>query len=202
MHPDVAIAHPCHPGERSAADSLASACRNSSLREESLVARSIAVHEQRNGEEAEEGGGVSKREEGAEGEAGRAGVGGRAAQAKQLSAPLAAEWEGVSSAAPQEALRQSRREETQSPARCEKGGSEGAREEEPEREEGAGYADVRVLVAEDNLVNQMVLRRILARLGVRHDVVADGAQAVKAWSSKHYDLILMVSEGRIGCTAE
>ena len=196
MHPDVAIAHPCHPGERSAADSLASACRNSSLREESLVARSIAVHEQRNGEEAEEGGGVSKREEGAEGE------GGRAAQAKQLSAPLAAEWEGVSSAAPQEALRQSRREETQSPARCEKGGSEGAREEEPEREEGAGYADVRVLVAEDNLVNQMVLRRILARLGVRHDVVADGAQAVKAWSSKHYDLILMVSEGRIGCTAE
>jgi CheY-like chemotaxis protein len=49
----------------------------------------------------------------------------------------------------------------------------------------------RVLVAEDNLVNQKVVRHILERLGYRVDVVADGRAAVDAWRTGRYHLILM-----------
>ncbi|HIL57750.1 MAG TPA: response regulator [Rhodothermales bacterium] len=43
--------------------------------------------------------------------------------------------------------------------------------------EGTG---LRVLLAEDNGINQQVAVRLLARLGVRADVVSDGAEAVEA----------------------
>ena len=49
----------------------------------------------------------------------------------------------------------------------------------------------RILVAEDNDINQRLLKRLLSRRGHTVDVVSDGAQAVAAASSKHYDLILM-----------
>ena len=49
----------------------------------------------------------------------------------------------------------------------------------------------RVLLAEDNLVNQKVARRLLERLHVDVDVVADGRAAVDAWRLGAYDLILM-----------
>jgi two-component system sensor histidine kinase/response regulator len=49
----------------------------------------------------------------------------------------------------------------------------------------------RVLVAEDNEVNQKVVRRNLERLGYRVDVVADGQAAVDAWRTGRYHLILM-----------
>jgi protein-histidine pros-kinase len=46
-------------------------------------------------------------------------------------------------------------------------------------------------VAEDNVVNQRVVLRSLERAGYRVDVVADGEQAVAAFESHAYDLILM-----------
>ena len=49
----------------------------------------------------------------------------------------------------------------------------------------------RILVAEDNVVNQKVACRILEKLGYRVDVAADGEAAFRAWSSGRYDLILM-----------
>lgn len=49
----------------------------------------------------------------------------------------------------------------------------------------------RVLVAEDNAVNQRVARRFLERLGCQVDVVDDGAQAVEAVERRDYDLVLM-----------
>ena len=49
----------------------------------------------------------------------------------------------------------------------------------------------RVLLAEDNPVNQKVARRLLERLRYRVDVVANGRVAIKAWQSGQYDLILM-----------
>ena len=49
----------------------------------------------------------------------------------------------------------------------------------------------RVLVAEDNPANQMIIQSLLGRLGLSVDVVADGLEAVNAASNRPYDLILM-----------
>ncbi|MCR5863700.1 ATP-binding protein [Aquincola sp. J276] len=48
-----------------------------------------------------------------------------------------------------------------------------------------------VLLAEDNEVNQLVLREMLGRLQCRVDVVADGAEACAAVQRRHYDLVFM-----------
>jgi CheY-like chemotaxis protein/HPt (histidine-containing phosphotransfer) domain-containing protein len=49
----------------------------------------------------------------------------------------------------------------------------------------------RVLLAEDNAVNQKVACRTLEKLGYRVDVAPDGLAAVRAWETGRYDLILM-----------
>jgi PAS domain S-box-containing protein len=49
----------------------------------------------------------------------------------------------------------------------------------------------RLLLAEDNAVNQKVACRMLEKLGYRVDVAGDGGAAVKAWETGRYDLILM-----------
>ncbi len=50
---------------------------------------------------------------------------------------------------------------------------------------------LRVLAAEDNEVNRLVLVALLAQVGVTPTVVTDGAQAVEAWAADEWDLILM-----------
>jgi PAS domain S-box-containing protein len=49
----------------------------------------------------------------------------------------------------------------------------------------------RILLAEDNSVNQKVAARLLEKLDYRVDVVADGRSAVIAWQTGNFDLILM-----------
>jgi signal transduction histidine kinase/CheY-like chemotaxis protein len=50
---------------------------------------------------------------------------------------------------------------------------------------------LRILAAEDNEVNRTVLTALLAQIGVAPTIVEDGAQAVAAWESAPWDLILM-----------
>jgi signal transduction histidine kinase/ActR/RegA family two-component response regulator len=50
---------------------------------------------------------------------------------------------------------------------------------------------LRVLVAEDNVVNQRVVLMLLKRLGVNADLAADGAQAIACVMENRYDLVLM-----------
>lgn len=50
---------------------------------------------------------------------------------------------------------------------------------------------LRILVAEDNRINQLVVVGLLGKLGYIADVAGDGQEAVNALKTQHYDLILM-----------
>jgi signal transduction histidine kinase/CheY-like chemotaxis protein len=52
-------------------------------------------------------------------------------------------------------------------------------------------AQIRVLAAEDNTVNQLVLKTLLHQLGVDPTIVENGQAAVEAWENAPWDVILM-----------
>jgi len=51
--------------------------------------------------------------------------------------------------------------------------------------------DLRLLAAEDNPTNRQVLQAVMDSLGIDVDIVPDGQEAVEAWRTGGYDLILM-----------
>ncbi len=53
------------------------------------------------------------------------------------------------------------------------------------------HTSLRILLAEDNVVNQKVALRLLERLGYRADVVANGLEVLAALERQRYDVVLM-----------
>ena len=51
--------------------------------------------------------------------------------------------------------------------------------------------DLKVLVAEDNRMNQLVLRTLLNQIGVEPVIVDNGRAAIEAWATGTWDVILM-----------
>jgi PAS domain S-box-containing protein len=63
---------------------------------------------------------------------------------------------------------------------------------------------LRILAAEDNPMNRLVLKTLLAQIGLDIECVADGAEAITAWEQQDYDAILMdvqmpVMDGPTAC---
>jgi glucokinase len=61
----------------------------------------------------------------------------------------------------------------------------------PVEESQESVGDLRVLAAEDNRVNQLVLKTLLQQMGVEVTVVDDGEEALAAWRREPWDIILM-----------
>jgi PAS domain S-box-containing protein len=65
-------------------------------------------------------------------------------------------------------------------------------ERPPERRQDQGdLKGVRMLAADDNATNCMVLEMMLTRLGAEVTIVTDGAAAVQAWAPGRFDCILL-----------
>lgn len=68
-------------------------------------------------------------------------------------------------------------------------------------EVAAEYRSLRYLIAEDNLVNQKVLRNILKRLGINNvAVVENGRLAVDREAAEPFDVVLMDMQVSSGCS--
>ena len=64
-------------------------------------------------------------------------------------------------------------------------------EPEPASTNGFSEQSPKILVAEDNQVNQLVLKTLLHQVGVFPAMVGDGQAAVEAWEADRWDVILM-----------
>ncbi|HKB90581.1 MAG TPA: response regulator, partial [Opitutaceae bacterium] len=61
----------------------------------------------------------------------------------------------------------------------------------PSTPEGTNLKPDRILLAEDNLVNQKVAILMLGKIGCRADIAANGLEAIEAVARQDYDVILM-----------
>ena len=53
------------------------------------------------------------------------------------------------------------------------------------------FKDLKILIAEDNEVNQLYIQELLKKLKVEHELAIDGYQAVKKFINGKYDMVLM-----------
>jgi len=53
------------------------------------------------------------------------------------------------------------------------------------------WQDIRLMLVEDNLINQTVAKELLGQAGIEPDIMTNGQEAVDAVSKKKYDIVLM-----------
>ena len=58
-------------------------------------------------------------------------------------------------------------------------------------DDGPGLEGLRILAADDNATNQLVLKTVLQSFGLEPVMVEDGRMALEAWARERFDLILM-----------
>jgi CheY-like chemotaxis protein len=63
--------------------------------------------------------------------------------------------------------------------------------EAPTPDEVSDWLQLRVLTAEDNEINQRVIRSLLGAAGIETFMVANGQEAVAAWRAAPWDIVLM-----------
>ena len=51
--------------------------------------------------------------------------------------------------------------------------------------------EAKILVAEDNVMNQLLIKHLLRSRGYKFDLVVNGAEAVETLKTQTYDLVLM-----------
>ncbi|XVO90121.1 ATP-binding protein [Pseudomonas palleroniana] len=65
-----------------------------------------------------------------------------------------------------------------------------ARSDEPTRQSDVDALNLHLLVAEDNIINQLILRDQLEELGCTVELAADGQEALQLYSAGHFDVVL------------
>lgn len=91
-------------------------------------------------------------------------------------------------------LRQSQLLDAITDAFCQRGKSAESGKSDPRSDAALPVTirpDVQILLAEDNITNQLFTREILARAGLPCDIVGNGREALAEVAKKHYDLVLM-----------
>ncbi|NNJ10817.1 response regulator [Chloroflexales bacterium ZM16-3] len=63
--------------------------------------------------------------------------------------------------------------------------------ERPAANKADQRASLRILMAEDNLINQQLITKMLGRMSYKADIVTNGREAIEAMRQKDYDLVLM-----------
>ncbi len=56
---------------------------------------------------------------------------------------------------------------------------------------GKGYRDIRILIAEDNEINQKLIKRFVTKIGCPCEVVSNGEEALLLLRKKNYDILLL-----------
>jgi PAS domain S-box-containing protein len=70
-------------------------------------------------------------------------------------------------------------------------GPDGKQPRAPEKPAQGSSPPLRVLLAEDNEVNQRLISRLLERMGHRVTIAENGQMAVRLWSEQEFDLVAM-----------
>jgi len=71
------------------------------------------------------------------------------------------------------------------------GGGQSLQQAHSAKTSGVDDSNLNILVAEDNMINQMLIQRMLSKLGYVPDMVKNGLEALEQIEKKNYDIILM-----------